>query len=122
MKVVLLSKAEPKLDVKTETVSLTNLPEKMTEFGKFLQGLKSRIKKSEKANPQIGLIMRRTMLGEIAEKQAEIDQVEALIREVFASGTIAREDRVELELHLYNIDTFRSLTDNAARHLKQKMQ
>jgi len=113
--------ADATTDVKNEVVSLTNLPEKMAEFGKFLQGLQKRMKKADGANPSIALIMRKTMLNEIEERQAEIDQVDILIREVFESGTISREDRVELELHLYNIDTFRQLADSVTKQLKRKL-
>lgn len=109
----------PLLLANDEPVSLANLPERMNEMGKFLQSLQGRLDKSRKASPSIGLIMRRTMLGEIAEKRAMIDTIDRLIRLLFNSGTIARDDRVELELHLSNCNAFRTLTDDIVHKIKK---
>lgn len=58
------------------------------------------------------------MLNEIEQKRAEIDAIDRLIRQVFEAGTLSRPDRVELELHLYNCDTFRALTDDIIGMIK----
>ncbi|KAH9406733.1 hypothetical protein TYRP_012991 [Tyrophagus putrescentiae] len=100
-------------------VSLANLPEKMSEMGKFLQSLQGRLKKSTRASPEIGLIMRRTMLREIEEKREVVDSIDRLIRLLFQSGTMARDDRVELELHLRNCKAFRTLTDDIVQKIKE---
>ena len=123
IKVVLLSNSnhrKPSL-VKAE-ITLADVPERMMELGNFLKSLQGRYKKTEKANPQIALIMRRTMLDDIAEKRAQIDAIDRLIRQVFESGTLSRADRVELELHLYNCDTFRALTDDIIKTLRKSIK
>lgn len=123
--VVLLSSAQrgstslPKAG-SDEPISLVNLPERMMAMGKFLQALQSRVDKSTKATPEVGLIMRRTILKEIREKQAEIEVIEKFIRRLFESNSITAEDvKVDLELHLYNCDTFRALTDDVVLQIQE---
>lgn len=122
---VLLSSAQrgstslPKNTV-DEPVNLANLPEKMMAMGKYLQSLQGRLDKSSKATPEMGLIMRRTILKEIAEKQAEVEVIERFIRQLFESNSITAEDvKVDLELHLYNCDTFRALTNDVVLQIQE---
>lgn len=103
-----------------ETVSLANIPEKMMSMGKFLHSLQDRLNESTKASPKMGMIIRKKLLSEIAEKKAEIDIIDKFIRNLFESGSITQEDvKVDLELTLYNCDTFRALTDDVVLQIQE---
>lgn len=103
-----------------EPVSLANIHEKMMNMGKFLHSLQDRLNESTKASPKLGLIMRQKLLGEILEKQAQIDIIDKFLRNVLKLGTVTQEDvKVELELHLYNCDTFRALTEDVVLQIQE---
>ena len=123
---MLLFSVIPKGEPTHSLLSLTDFPDKMNQFGQFLQSIQTRIDKATKAastSPEIALIMKRSMLNEINEKRNQIEQIDRMIREVLQSGTrISKEDRVELELHLYNCDTFRDLSDSVIRQISEQIK
>ncbi|KAJ6219625.1 hypothetical protein RDWZM_005437 [Blomia tropicalis] len=93
---------------------LTNMAERMQQMGTFLQSLQTRIDntKSEDGSKQ-------KLIDDILKKLQDIDEIENEIRQTLEEGTVTTEDRLDMELNLYNCATFRDLARSVYEQIQQ---
>ena len=92
----------------------------MNEFVVFLQSLSMRVQKLDQATAENAAIMKRSILADIAIKRAQVDKIDSAIRDVLDLGELSTDDRLDMEMHLYNCDTFRDLSDSVVQQIKQQ--